>query len=270
MAGNRSETNFNTYARMVGQDVLAFILDSNVKEQTGLFSLEYENGDAISKKPDDFKDLRILVMAPVETPIDIVLRDTNGKEILADALLASTETVYGVNVHIYELGAAFFRENYQDDIDMEMQLTIRNRGNRIDLARIHIDNIAPDCIIPEELHKWARFHGTEDRTFTITNISELLVEGDCKVYDNGQEIPFEYNSEDDSITFTLSKGWHNVGVILCDAAGNAYVCYEMNNIHIGNFWIIFGVTVACTAAAGLIVLVLYRRKRVLREMQEEA
>lgn len=270
VAGNRSEVNSNTYARMVNQDVLAFILDSNVTEQTGLFSLEYENGESISKKPYDFKDLRILVMTPAETPIDIVLRDTNGKEMTAEAALTSVESVYGVNVHIFEVSAEFFRENFQDDIDTEMHLTVWNQGYRIDLARIHIDNIAPACDFPQELHSWAWFSGEEDRTFTISNISELLELEDCKVYDNGVEIPFEYSGEDDTLSFTLSKGWHNIGFILCDAAGNANISQEMNNIHIGNFWTIFGVSVGGIAAAALIMALLYRRKRIVQEMLEEA
>lgn len=222
------------------------------------------------KKPYDFKDLRILVMTPVETPIDIVLRDTNGKEIMAAADLTSVESVYGVNVHIFEIGADFFRENFQDDIDTEMHLTVWNQGYRIDLARIHIDNIAPDCDFPQELRRWAWFAGEEDRTFTISNISELLELEDCKVYDNGVEIPFEYSSEDDTLSFTLSKGWHNIGVILCDAAGNANISQEMNNIHIGNFWTIFGVTAGSVIVIGLIMAFLYKRKRTVQEMLEEA
>lgn len=269
VAGNRSEVNSNTYARMVNQDVLAFILDSNVTEQTGLFSLEYENGEPISKKPDDFKDLRILVMTPADTPIDIVLRDTNGKEILAAADLISSESVYGVNVQTFEISADFFRENFQDDIDTEMHLTVWNQGFRIDLAQIHIDNIAPACDLPKKLQKWAWFRGEEDRTFTITNISEQLELKDCKVYDNGKEIPFEYSSEDDTLTFTLSKGWHNIGIILCDAAGNANITQEMNNIHIGNFWSIFIVTVGGISLIGLAALLLYRRKLTVQEMMDE-
>lgn len=37
---------------------------------------------------------------------------------------------------------------------------------------------------------------------------------DCKVYDNGAEIPFEYSSENDTLSFTLSKGWHSVGFLI--------------------------------------------------------
>lgn len=270
VAGNRSEINYNTYARMVNQDVLAFILDSNVKDQTGLFSLEYEDGEAISKKPDGFMDLRILVMTPADTPIEIVLRDTNGKETLTTAGLISLESVYGVNVHTFALPADFFRENFQDDIDTEMHLTVRNQGGRIDLARIHIDSIKPTCDVPEELCKWAWFFGEEDRTFTITNISEKLEEADCRVYDNGEMIPFVYSAEEDTLTFTLSKGWHNIGFILSDAAGNANIGQEVGNIHIGYFWCYFiaaGFTALVAVAAALY---LYRRRQILQEMMDEA
>lgn len=270
VAGNRSEINYNTYARMVKQDVLAFILDSNVKDQTGLFSLEYEDGEAISKKPDDFLDLRILVMTPADTPIEIVLRDTNGKETLTTVGLISLESVYGVNVHICALSADFFRENFQDDIDTEMHLTVRNEGGRIDLARIHIDSIEPTCDVPEDLRKWAWFFGEEDRTFTITNISEKLEEADCRVYDNGEMIPFVYSAEEGTLTFTLSKGWHNIGFILSDAAGNANIGQEIGNIHIGYFWCYFLAAGFTALVAGATAVYLRRRRQLLREMMDEA
>ena len=150
-----------------------------------------------------------------------------------------------------------------------MHLTVWNQGYRIDLAQIHIDNIAPDCNLPKKLQKWAWFRGEEDRTFTIANISEQLEMKNCKVYDNGKEIPFEYYSEDDTLTFTLSKGWHNIGIILCDAAGNTNITQKMNNIHIGNFWAIFIETVGGTSLIGLAALLLYRRKRTVQEMIDE-
>lgn len=270
VAGNQSEMNYNTYARMVNQDVLAFILDSNMTDGTGLYSLEHPNGEAISKKPYDFKDLRIMVFAPAGTPIDIVLRDTNGNDIETVSTATMDDSLYGIMVYTYEISADYFKENFQDDIDMEMQLTVKNEDFRIDLARVHIDSIAPSCDFPEELSSWKSFVGEEDRTFTISNISELLAVEDCKIYDNGQLIPFEYSSEEDTITFTLSKGWHNVGFILCDAAGNANISQEMVNIHIGYFWVIVLAVVLTALVAGGIFTIVYRRRRAKQEMMEEA
>ncbi len=269
VAGNRSTPNTNTYARLVYQDVLAFILDSNSTEGTGLYSLEHENGKAISKKPYDFKDLRILVMAPTETDIDIVLRDTNGNDIQTESHFTTDNSVYGINVSTFEIDEAFFRDNFQDDIDMEMNLTVRNQEYRIDLAKIHIDSIAPTCDIPGELTAWRWFAGEADRVFTITNISELLEEADCKVYDNGELIPFDYSAEEDTITFKLSKGWHNIGIILCDAAGNSNINPEIVNIYIGNFWIIMAGTVFAAAVAAAAIALAYKRKREKKEMTED-
>lgn len=269
VAGNRSAVNANTYARMVHQDVLAFILDSSSAEGTGLYSLEYENGDAISKTPDDFKNLRIFVVAPMGTDIDIVLRDTNGNDIRTESRVTTDESIYGIGVSIYEIDEAFFRENFSEDTDKEMHLTVRNGAYRIDLAKIHIDSIAPACVIPEELTSWRWFLGEEDRTFTITEISELLEEADCKVYDNGKLIPFVYSAEEDTITFTLAKGWHNVGIILCDAAGNANINQEIVNIHIGYFWIILLSFAVAAIAAAFAIAFVYKRKRTRNEMMEE-
>ena len=149
-------------------------------------------------------------------------------------------------------------------------MTVRNEGCRIDLARIHIDSIKPTCDVPEELHKWAWFFGEEDRTFAITNISEKLEEADCRVYDNGERIRFVYSAEEDTLTFTLSKGWHNIGFILSDAAGNANIGQEVGNIHIGYFWCYFIVAGFTVLVVSVATLYLYRRRHALQEMMDEA
>jgi len=62
VAGNESLLNLNTYARMVEQDVLAYIMDSNPEAKTGLYSFQYENGEPISKRPDNFSDIKICAL----------------------------------------------------------------------------------------------------------------------------------------------------------------------------------------------------------------
>lgn len=212
MAGNESDPNYNTYVRMVNQDVLAFILDSNLEKKTGLFSFEYEDGEAISKKKSSFDDLEIFTMTQKDTPIDIVLRDGNGKEIVTNAKCTVNDSLYGVQTCNYELKSDFFKENFQDDTDAELYLTVKNQGRRIDLGKMHIDNIEPTCKIPNDLSSWHWYYGDEDRTIVLSDISELIDESSCKIYDNGQAIPFEYSSEDSTIKFTFSEGWHNIGI----------------------------------------------------------
>ena len=265
VAGNRSEVNYNTYARMVNQDVLAFIIDSDSAAGTGLYSLEYENGNPISKKPYDFQDLRIVVMAPDGTDIDIVLRDTNGNEYKTEARYSMDTSAYGINVCTYEIDEAFFADEFQDDVDKEMHLTVKNRGGRIDLAKIHIDGIAATCKLPEKLKSFHWFVGEEDRVFTITDISERLdVEG-SKIYDNGKEIPFEYSEEDNTITFTLSKGWHDIGFILCDEAGNTSIVPEIINVYIGVWF--YAVLIGMLAIAIASVIIVGAKKK---DDEEEA
>jgi len=64
-------------------------------------------------------------------------------------------------------------------------------------------------------------------------INELVDENRCKVYDNGREIDFKYYSDNNTLTFTLGKGWHNVGIVLVDMAGNVNNIQEIRNIHVG-------------------------------------
>ena len=232
VAGNKSAVNYNTYARMVNQDVLAFIMESNLKEKTGVYSFEYENGEAISKKPSDFQDLKIFVMSKKESTTDIVLRDSNGQEISTNAQCTTDDRIYGMGIYNYLLKSDFFKENFQDDTDVELQLTVKNQGYRIDLGKMHIDNIAPTCVMPDQLDSWHWFYGETDRMFTLSSISELVDENHCVIYDNGKKIPFVYSSDEGTITFTLTKGWHNVGIVLDDMAGNANNIQEKINLYI--------------------------------------
>ena len=261
VAGNKSAVNYNTYARMVNQDVLAFVMESNLKEKTGVYSFEYENGEAISKKPSDFQDLNIFVMTKKATATDIVLRDSNGKEIAANAQCTVDDSIYGIGICNYLLRADFFRENFQDDTDVELQLTVKNQGCRIDLGRMHIDNIAPTCVMPDKLDSWQWFYGETDRTFMLSSISELVDEKHCAIYDNGRKIPFVYSSDDNTITFTLAKGWHNVGIVLDDMAGNANNIQEKINLYIGYFWLWVIAVLSVLVIAAIICIVIYSRNR---------
>ncbi|MEE0060615.1 MAG: hypothetical protein UE295_07300 [Acutalibacteraceae bacterium] len=267
IAGNESELNLNTYARMINQDVLAYIMDNSLEKKTGLYSFEYENGQPISKKPSSFKDLKIHVMAKKDTPIDIVLRDANGKEIIANIQCTADNSIYGIGIYDYLLKADFFKENFQDDVDVELILSVNNEDRRIDLGKMHIDNIVPEGNMPEDLTSWHWFFGEDERTFTLSNISELIDESKCKIYDNGKDIPFVYSSENNTITFTLAEGWHNVGMVLVDMAGNTNNIQEQTNIHIGYFWLWIIVTVVALVIITTVCVVIYNRNRRKRELE---
>lgn len=55
---------------MMNSDVLAYITESkkadNIKDSTGWYSLQKDEKTPISKRPDDFKDLKITVFAPTD------------------------------------------------------------------------------------------------------------------------------------------------------------------------------------------------------------
>jgi hypothetical protein len=268
VAGNKSLLNQDTYARMVDQDVLAYISNSNLAQKTGLYSFQYEDGKAISMRPDSFSDIEIVVLSDIDTGVDILLRDNNADEVNTNAQANTNEGIYGIAISNFVLEGSFFKENFQDDTDKELYLTVDNEGNRIDLGRMHIDNIVPSCDIPEELHSWNWFRGDEDRNIIITNIEEQLDESKCKVYDQGLELPFDYSQEDNTLEFTLTKGWHDIGIVLTDMAGNENVIQEMKQIHVGDdWWGMIGGT--STAAVGAGVWITLRNYRIRRRMFSE-
>ena len=194
------------------------------------------------------------------------LRDSNGQEILTNAQRMEDDSIYGMGIYNYLLKSDFFRENFQDDTDVELQLTVKNQGCRIDLGKMHIDNIAPTCVMPGNLESWHWFYGETDRTFKLSSISELVDEEQCAIYDNGQTVPFVYSSEEGTITFTLAKGWHNVGIILDDMAGNANNIQERINLYIGYFWLWIIVALSAIVIAAAICIVIYSRNKRKQEL----
>lgn len=261
-AGNESVLNSNTYMRIVDSDVLAYISNSNAAEKTGWYSFQYENGEPISKRPDNFSDIDIVVLAKTNSQTDIVLRDYNGEEKNTDLQAQTDNSMYGVSVYRYTLKSDYFKENFQEDTDTELYLSVKNENGRIDLGKMHIDNIPPSCNIPNDLKSWHWYYGNESRTITVTNISELLDETRCKVYDNGKAIDFTYSAAEGSLSFTLNGGWHNVGITLEDVAGNTYSVQEVDNIHIGYFWL-WIIIIASVLFIGITITIVYfvRKKR---------
>jgi len=256
-AGNSSVINKNTYVRMNEKEVLAYIPDSSIERKSGIFSLEYENGDAISMRPESFSDIDIVVMAKDKSDVKILLRDMNGDE--KDTMLSpesEDESMYGVGVYTYKLKREFFIDNYQNDTDSELNLSVKNGDDRIDLARIHIDNISPTGDTDSKFKSWHWYPGKEPQNIVVSNISELLNVDECKVYDKGEEIPFEYSEADKTISFILDEGWHDIGVHLEDYAGNKFDIQQVDNIHVGYFWlwVILGGVMATGGTAAFILL----------------
>lgn len=261
-AGNESVLNSNTYMRIVDSDVLAYISNSSAANKTGWYSFQYENGDTISKRPDNFSDIDIVVLAKNNSDIDIVLRDYNGDEKNTELQAEADSDMYGVSVYRYTLKSDYFKDNFQGDTDVELYLSVKNENGRIDLGKMHIDNIPPSCTLPGDLKSWNWYFGNDSRTITITDISELLDKTKCKVYDDGKEIDFIYSETDGSISFTLDSGWHNVGITLEDVAGNTYSIQEVDNIHIGYFWL-WIIIISSVIFVGIIILIIYivRKRR---------
>lgn len=200
-------------------------------------------------------------MSVSSTAPKIVLRDLNGDETDTNLVPESiNEEMYGIKINSYVLKSEFFKKNYQNDTDKELILTVKDNSERMDLGKIHIDNVKPEVKIPSDLKSWKWYPGQKERVIVLTDISEILESDVCKVYDNNAEIPFTYSAEDGTLSFTLNKGWHNIGIHLVDTAGNVYDIQEAENICVGHFWtwIIGGGT---AAVAGLILFKKKKRRK---------
>ena len=145
---------------------------------------------------------------------------------------------------------------------------MKNDGARIDLGRLRIDNVAPTSILPNEFRSWNWFYGDDTRTIMVSDIDELIDASLSKVINNGEELDFKYSSEENTFEFTLGKGWHNVGIILTDSAGNSNNIQERENMHIGFFWLwLIGSASVVLAAATSVAMVYYVAKK--RRLESE-
>jgi len=263
-AGNKSVLCRNTSVLMMNSDVLAYITESkkadNVKDSTGWYSLQKDEKTPISKRPVDFKDLKITVFAPTDSKTNIVLRDQNGKTDDTGMTAEDSEDMYAVGVYNYTLPGQFFIDNYPEgtnkDIYLRAENTYKGETSNISLAWIRIDALAPSCKVPSDLKKGKAFI-KNSKTYTITDISESLNPDECKVYDNGVLMTnFTYSETDKSLSYTLGKGRHRLSFVLADEAGNIYTVEEVPFIQVGLlyclwFRIVLGIIIAALVGVGI-------------------
>ena len=275
-AGNRSEPISDTYFRMVETDVLAYIYnskkptDSGTQDGTGYYSLVNEDGRSISKKAADFQNLDILVIKPTTDNAagTLVLREDENQYSPQEYLTIENEEISETATLSYiHLPGNYFSEAFRDDsLDTRMYLSVSIRDDvYLDLATIHIDNEAPTATLPENFNDWHDYFFKDEVTISLTDISETLDKNATKVYEcprNGEriEIPFTYDSETDTLSFTLTKGQHHIDITLVDEAGNEWNIDRVRYLQVGNFWLYIGVTVLIVIATGIGFFV-WRKKR---------
>lgn len=270
-AGNRSVLCRNTSVLMMNTDVLAYISNSSKKDSTGWYSLQKDENTPISKRPDSFSDLDITVFAEENSKTNIILRDENGESKDTGLNAENDEDMYGVGVYNYTLSKDFFAENYPEGTNKDLYLwaenTLNSETSHITLGWIRIDALAPTCNIPDDLRSW-KTYTSSSKTITLSDISEDLDESKCLVFDNGKVIlsdKFIYSNENDTLSYTLEEGWHDISFVLVDEAGNSYTVQEISSIQVGLlyclwFWILCGLT----AIAGIVLAVIIIRKKRLK------
>lgn len=268
-AGNVSVLNDNTYVRMVDPtaNVLAYIENSDREELTGWYSFEDEEGP-ISKQPDSFSDLSIVVLSKsADTRICLVDKATDAStdtNITDDAGALFDDGMYSVGAYRYTLSGDYFAKNYTADADTNLYLRVENGGAALDLGEMYIDNTDPHCDIPEHFNDWGWVRGSGAQQLTFKNVSEVLDVNDTVAYVDGEtvhlsnssesgKIPFSYDEKNSEITLTLEPGSHKVGLLLADRAGNTGSVKEVQHLAIGNYRVLIG---AGSGAGGILLIIL--------------
>ncbi len=269
VAGNRSTLCRNTSVLMMESDVLAYISNSSKAESTGWYSLQKDENTPISKRPDSFTDLYITVFAQEVSDTRIILRNANGESQDTGITAENSEDMYAVGVYNYILPKEYFADNYPEGTNEDLYLWAENSLNgetsHISLGWIRLDALAPSCNMPSDLKDWKSYVSTTKKII-LTNISESLDVSKCVVYDNGKEISldnFEYSEENNTLSYTLEKGWHDLSFVLVDEAGNINTIQEISSIQVGLlyclwFRILCGV-IAVVAISAIIIII--RKKK---------
>ena len=273
-AGNSCKEIDDTYFKMINTDVLAYIDNSTQNKEekvyTGYYSLMDENGRAISKKASDFEDMDINVITQKDDKDSgtVIIRDekeeytTNEYATVSDTQISKTSVIRKTH-----LTGAYFSETFKDDsLDTRMYLSVSYKNNYYDLATIHIDNEKPTAKLPEDFVSWHNYMFTDEVVIQVTEISEMLDENLCKVYECPRqgartEIPFNYSEEEKILSFKLNKGLHNIDIILSDEAGNEWNIDRVKYLRIGNFRLYLGIGIFLGIVGIIIAIVLWRKKR---------
>ena len=198
----------------------------------------------------------------------LVLREDENQYSPQEYLTIENEEISETATLSYiHLPGNYFSEAFRDDsLDTRMYLSVSIRDDvYLDLATIHIDNEAPTATLPENFKDWHNYFFKDEVTISLTDISETLDKNATKVYEcprNGEriEIPFTYDSETDTLSFTLTKGQHHIDITLVDEAGNEWNIDRVRYLQVGNFWLYIGVTVLIVIATGIGFFV-WRKKR---------
>ena len=238
-AGNTSGKILNTYVRMVNLSVLAYIEESDSEQHTGWYSFSEfsEKGESrpISKRPDSFEDLKIVVFAAKDTETSVLLYDKN-LENSTDTNITSAEdscfdnTMYYFGAYRYILPSSYFSNNYKDDTDTNLYLRVTNDGVSLSLGEIYIDNKKPTYRVENpNVKNWGYISGFGDQIIQFEKISEVLdtdrtvaYVDDKEIHLSSKEYPtiFSYEPSEGKLKLILSPGSHKIGLVLVDKAGN--------------------------------------------------
>ena len=253
---------------MMESDVLAYISNSSKAESTGWYSLQKDENTPISKRPDSFTDLHITVFAQEASDTRIILRNANGESQDTGITAENSEDMYAVGVYNYILPKEYFADNYPEGTNEDLYLWAENSMNgetsHISLGWIRLDALAPSCNLPNDLKDWKSYVSTTKK-ITLTNISESLDVSKCVVYDNGKEISmdnFEYSEENNTLSYTLEKGWHDLSFVLVDEAGNINTIQEISSIQVGLLYCLwFRILCGVIAVAGIAAFIIIIKKK---------
>jgi len=253
LAGNSSGEIIHTHVVMREINMMAYIPRNALVEFNG-----------IHMQAVNFPDIPIRIFTLEDAEYDIVI---GGLHLVSgrDLEVSKTGMVNGVTEHRVLIPNSFIAREFNDDNQIyELPINVGMNPIRT-VGRMVINNVRPEGFFESNFRTGIGFYGVQSQEIQIVRLSDGIDPNATTVYVNGYSVPFAFNAEARTITFTLERNsayghpWdgHSIRVTLVDTAGNEFAMEEISNVYVGSwlgrYWMFFAISGVIVASGVAIV-----------------
>lgn len=263
IAGNSSGEKMYTYVVMRNTAMMAYIPEEHF--------VRFNN---IGTRAIDFADISLYVYVVDGSDFNIKI----GEILLSDTdyiIMEEKEIANKIKEYKICIPQTYITNTFNENNQVyDMPINILNKNEQlITVGYMVIDNVKPFGEFEEKIKDGKGYYGVKNQDIRLIKLSDDIDENATSVNVDGEEVPFIYDSDNKTITFTLEKskayglpfGGHVIRATLVDTAGNEYSLSEVNNIYVGNwflrFWILFAIGGVIAGITIFVIWRYYRKKR---------
>lgn len=295
----------DTYFRMVKKDTFAYIKTDSYEFFTDVTNDDNANENLHGRKLSDFenenpdsdgnryKKFEIAVINKKNSENTGILyledRDNSNKpqyipeEGTDDnaVVKVSEKTELSDTAELYNLclDGSYFSRIIQEGETKTLAMFVSNgkaadKYYGLEIVNIYIDNDPPTADVPEDFKNGHEYLFKTEQVITLTNVSTDLDDKNTLILDykdnlssNYTPIAFHFDKQKRELTFTLSKGIHNIDIILQDMVGNLSTdnaktnIYRRKNIVVGNSNLYKKAGISVAVIGTVVAIVFIKKKR---------